>query len=401
MNYLSRKTYSILIIMFMLLSLLTISWCGKGQKSDKKQSPAKVENQVKETALTTITLSEKAEQRLGIETALVASRNMPGSMELGGEVIAPPGTEVKVSAPAAGTIVQNKAVSAGAKVKRGQEIMRLLLMPPEKDLMGAREEVTVKQVEYDVAQSKMERAEQLLKDRAISEKAHQEAQAALASASAALKAAKAKLSVLSGNSLDAAASDLSTLVLEAPIDGVLQQLYVAPGQTVPATTALFEVVSQNPVWVRVPIYAGDMSKIDLEKTAVVQSLGIKNQQIKTEAKSIQGPRLSNAISASSDLYYQMNNDEGLFRIGERVRVNLILKSESNSLVVPWSAIMYDIYGGTWIYVKVSPQIYSRRRVEVSRILDNFAVLTRGVNVGEEVVTTAAAELYGTEFGGGK
>ena len=63
--------------------------------------------------------------------------------------------------------------------------------------------------------------------------------------------------------------------------------------------------------------------------------------------------------------------------------------------------MYDIYGGTWIYVKVSPQIYSRRRVEVSRILDNFAVLTRGVNVGEEVVTTAAAELYGTEFGGGK
>ena len=42
--------------------------CGKGrQPAEKSQPPAKVENAVKESALSTVTLSPKAEERLGIE----------------------------------------------------------------------------------------------------------------------------------------------------------------------------------------------------------------------------------------------------------------------------------------------------------------------------------------------
>ena len=38
---------------------------------------------------------------------------------------------------------------------------------------------------------------------------------------------------------------------------------------------------------------------------------------------------------------------------------------------------------------------------MSSVIDGLAVLTRGINKDEEVVTTGAAELFGTEFGGGK
>jgi len=124
--------------------------------------------------------------------------------------------------------------------------------------MGAQENVAVKQVEYDVARAKMARTEQMLKDGATSEKALQEAQAQLATATAALNAARGKLNLLNGKGGDSADNGLSTLVLEAPVDGVLYHVYVAPGQTVPASTALFDVVSQpglgpGPCLLREPI----------------------------------------------------------------------------------------------------------------------------------------------------
>ena len=63
--------------------------------------------------------------------------------------------------------------------------------------------------------------------------------------------------------------------------------------------------------------------------------------------------------------------------------------------------MYDIYGGNWVYTKIAPNVYSRRRVEVSHIVNEFAVLIRGVKVGDEVVVAGVAEIFGTEFGVGK
>ena len=403
MNCKSLRTAYLISIMLLIFPIVIMS-CGQETTSAKKESPARIDNPVKEDELTTITLTPRAEMRLGIETVPATYRHMPGFMELGGEIIAPPGTEIKVSAPLSGMVMRSKngqSVQVGANVEEGQEIMRLLLMPPEQELMSAQEDVAVKQVEYDVARAKMARTEQILKDGATSEKALQEAQAQLATATAALNAARGKLNLLNGKGGDSAGSGLSTLVLGAPVDGVLYHVYVAPGQTVPASTALFDVVSQSPVWVRVPVYSGSLSRIDLSGNAFVEPLGNPNQTPAAHAGPIQGPPLSNAISATSDLYYQLPNEDERFRIGERVRVKLILQSEEKGLVIPWSAIVYDMYGGTWVYIETAPHVFSRRRVEISRIMDDIVVIKRGIAENDRVVFTAVAELYGTEFGGGK
>ncbi len=403
MNRISLKTAFPFASMLLLVPMVLMS-CGQERDSAKKESPAKIDHPVKEDQLTTITLTPRAEERLGVETVPATYRHIPGFMELGGEIIAPPGTEIKVSAPLSGTVMRAKkdqSLHAGANVKKGQEIMRLLLMPPEQEMMSAQEDVAVKQVEHDVARAKMARTEQMFKDGAASEKALQEAQAQLTAATAALNAARGKLDLLNGKEGDFAESGLSSLVLEAPVDGVLYHLYVAPGQTVPASTALFDVVSQSPVWVRVPVYSGSLSRIDLDGNAFVEALGNPNQIVAAHAEPVQGPPLSHAISASSDLYYQLSNEDERFRIGERVRVKLTLQSEEKGLVVPWSAIAYDIYGGTWVYVRAAPHVFSRRRVEISRIMDDIVVIKRGIAENDQVVFTAVAELYGTEFGGGK
>lgn len=393
------------VLYIFLISFLTVYSCGKNDTaSEESQSPAKVENAVDESTLATVTLSPKAEERLGIEISPAEYKKLPGSLELGGEIIAVPGNKASVSAPVPGIVLpsQSGGVSqVGKSVKRGEEIMRLLMLPPESELLGAQEEVEVRKEELNVVQAKAERSKQLLASKAISEKAYEEVQAELARSKASLSLAEARLDLLSGKDLDKAAGNLSTLALESPVDGVLQRMFVAPGQTVPASTALFEVEGLKPVWIRVPVYVGDLDKIDLQNNASVIPLGEHQGESLHQASAVQGPPLSDAGSASADLFFELPNNGRQFRIGQKVRLSLLLKAPEESLVIPWSAVLYDMNGGSWVYVRISPQVYSRRRVEVSHFVGDIVVLTRGVNAGDDVVTAGAVEIFGTEFGVGK
>ena len=69
-------------------------------------------------------------------------------------------------------------------------------------------------------------------------------------------------------------------------------------------------------------------------------------------------------------------------------------------VVPYSALLYDAKGDTWVYTNPAPLTYMRERVTVDYIEGDQAVLTDGPPEGTPVVTVGAAELYGTEFGVG-
>ncbi len=392
-------------IWIFLISLIILYSCGKSDKSaEVPQKPAKVENAVDESSLSMVTLSRKAEERLGIKISPVENKKLPGSFELGGEIVSVPGTVARVSAPVPGIVLHSstgKFPQAGRYVKQGEAILRLLMLPPESDLLGAREEVAVRKEELNVVQARAERAKQLLASKAIAEKAYEEIQAELARSKASLSIAEARLDLLSGKDLDAAAENLSTLVLESPVHGVLQRIFVAPGQTVPASTDLFEVAGLETVWVRVPVYIGDLDKIDRQEAAIVKPLGETQDSTFIQARPVQGPPLSDAGSASADLYFEISNSERSFRIGQKVKLSLTKKAPEESLIVPLSAILYDMNGGSWVYIKIAPQVYSRNRVEVSHVVDGFAVLIRGVDAGDEVVTEGTAEIFGTEFGVGK
>ena len=92
-------------------------------------------------------------------------------------VIAVPGNQSVVAAPVAGTVLKTEAgrfPAAGQLLTKGQPIMRLMLLPPEKDLLSAKEDAVVKREQLELAQSKADRAEKLLNTRAISEKAFEE-----------------------------------------------------------------------------------------------------------------------------------------------------------------------------------------------------------------------------------
>ncbi|MBC7828849.1 MAG: efflux RND transporter periplasmic adaptor subunit [Chitinophagaceae bacterium] len=392
-------------ILFLPLVLFLFSACRSKSKDSKAAPPAVQSHPVKESELNTITLTEKAVERLGIETVEIKEASIGNSRVFSGEIIAMPGKTITVSAPVAGTLMtpgNGRAITPGQQVVKGQQLFRLVILPSEKDLLSVQEDVTQKQIQHDVAVEKVKRASQLFEEKAGSLRAKQEAEAELAGIAAQLRVAGSRLELLKGNTTAALADRMSTLQLQAPISGIIQQVYSSPSQVLANAAPIVDIVSLNPVWVRVPVYAGDETAINSRVSVSVRGLSdFAGSSTSVMATPVQGPQTSDPIATSINLFYEINNSKGDFRPGQKVSATLPFKGVQASLTIPYSAILYDIHGGTWVYENTEPRVFIRRRVELQRVDGNMAVLQRGPKPGTKIVTAGAAEIFGTEFGGGK
>ncbi|HMX28539.1 MAG TPA: efflux RND transporter periplasmic adaptor subunit, partial [Blastocatellia bacterium] len=191
------------------------------------------------------------------------------------------------------------------------------------------------------------------------------------------------------------------VAIAAPRDGMIQKVFAGEGQTVPGGAALLEIVNLATVWIRVPVYVGELNLIDRRQTAQVQSLNDAPGAASRAARPVNAPPTANPLNDTADLYFELANADGSLRPGQKLSVTLAEHASEESLVVPWSAVLHDIHGGTWVYENTAPQQYVRRRVEIRRVVNSRAVLARGPAAGAKIVTAGAAEIFGTEFGTGK
>ncbi len=253
-------------------------------------------------------------------------------------------------------------------------------------------------VQVDAAKIALERAQRLLREQAGTVRTVDEAQAQLTLAEKALDAALARKRLVDNIKLDEEAGTLAPLVLEAPQDGMVRAEHAAAGEVVSAGAPMFEVLDYDPVWVRVPVYAGELTQISTRHPAEVSSIADEMRGPKHSARPITAPPTATPLASTVDLYYELDNPQGRLRPGERVTVKLWLEGAQETTAVPWSAVIQDIQGGSWVYESVGPQTFVRRRVEVRYVVGTWAALEHGPPVGTKIVTVGTVELFGAEFG---
>jgi hypothetical protein len=73
------------------------------------------------------------------------------------------------------------------------------------------------------------------------------------------------------------------------------------------------------------------------------------------------------------------------------------RSGQTQKAVPYSSLIYDPQGKTWIYTSPQERVFIREEVEVDVIEGDFVYLSKGPEVGTAVATVGVAEIYGTEF----
>lgn len=397
-----------------------ISGCSRqAAGSPKPTPPATVAHPIKENELNTVVLTSEAESRLGLSTAEVERRSVPRFRSYGGEVVLPASALLTVSAPVNGTlqIVKGQELpQVGTSVREGQPMFALVphvLTQSERVSLGqarlqlaqlqidAERDVKQAQVQVDAAQINYDRADQLVRSQAGTKKDRDDADAMLQTAKKSIEAALLRKKLVDSVELDTEAGALKALIIPAPRKGIVRATYAVPGEMVPAGSALFEIMNTDSVWIKVPVYVGELGEIADEQPAQVKNLADLPGAPGVLVKPVLAPPTALATASAVDLYYELPNSEGKYRPGQRVSVLLAVKGEAKSLGLPWPAVVHDIYGGTWVYVQTAPRTFARQRVQVRYVNGDWAVLAEGPAVGAKVVTAGAAEVFGTEFGFGK
>jgi multidrug efflux pump subunit AcrA (membrane-fusion protein) len=201
---------------------------------------------------------------------------------------------------------------------------------------------------------------------------------------------------------DAAKGNFNAQAIAAPATGVIQSLQAMPGQKVQAGAVLFGVQMLDPVWVRVPIFVGDLAGLAIDRDAEVGGVSDAPGAPTRRGKPVPAPPSGDPLATAVNVFYEVENKDGRLRTGQRVGVTLPMEGADENLTVPRGSLVRDVHGNAWVYEKTGDHAYSRRLVMVDRVVGDLAVLASGkLKPGAKVVTDGAAELFGAEFGGFK
>lgn len=406
-----RRTVSIIVGLSVLTATALGAWwivTAKPPESKPHHAASAADlRKVNESDLGIITLTEEAEQRLGVQAAPAERKNINRVRIYGGEVMVPTGRTILVSAPMQGTLQapEGGVPQAGHTVQKGQHVFSLLpLFSPEASttLATTRAEVEGQvnnaRTQLSAMKLALDRAQRLFSQQAGSKRSVEEAQAQHDLALKGLEAAESRLTILTKAFGSAATGRAEPIHLESPENGILRNVSALPGQNVPSGGALFEVIDLSEVWVRVPVYVGDLREIAVTENAQIGNLSMQSGDPTWSAVPVQAPPSANPLSATVDLFYSLKNNKAQLVPGQRVGVKLTLSTGGDCLTVPWGAVLHDLQGGTWVYEVLGPRTYRRQRVFVRYAIDNTAVLATGPAPGTNVVSEGAVEIFGAETG---
>lgn len=404
---------------YLLVMTLALAGCvgpGASKPSSHSTPPASVLQISDELELASVRLTAQAEKRLGVSVVAVKRQEIASRRPYPGTVVMPPQSLAPLLAPVTGVVryIGPEPLAVGTAVSQGQPLFcidpliveNFALGPTQRDSLKM-SRLTVEQsvaaiqtrinnakVELEASQIDLRRAEQLFEQKVGSRKRVDDAKAREALAQETLDNARREQRTLTQITGDAETRPPSPVVQVSPMTGTILNVTVSSGQSVSVGQPLLQLTDLKRLWIRVRIPQAEVREIQRGKTVQVSVAGRQLQ-----AEPVPGAPTADPLTSTLDLYYGVENWGATLSPDQRVEVSLPLKGSGQHLVVPTASVLYDIYGGTWVYVRTKPLEYRRVRVLVDFSSDQGqAVLSDGPEVGAAVAVHGSAELFGIEFG---
>ncbi len=342
------------------------------------------------------------EQQWGVPfgTTFVSEGVLVPSIRVAGRVGTPPGGSAEVSAPVTGRIAQPKGglPNPGTKVKRGQLLALLRPMPssPE-EAARARLSVVEAQARASAAEKALERAQRLIKDEAISQRALEDARREASVAREAVTAAKQAQALYSGARTSSGAGGWR---ITAPIAGILAAVRAKPGATVSPGDVLFTIVDPSELWISAKVPEQDAARMRADRNASFRVAGLDAwQPIQitgdgATASVVAVGHTVDPVSRTVDVVYSLGqpaeNDErfAALRVGGLVDVALPAGDDWVGVTVPRSALI-DLEGRSVVYVQEDGEHFAERLVQRGARAGDLVAITSGLRPGERIVVKGA------------
>lgn len=310
--------------------------------------------------------------------------DVPVHTELSGRTAAFRVSEVR---PQVNGIVRKRLFEEGSMVRAGQVLYEIEPGPFEAAHEQAQAALATAQASIASLRGKSERFGELVKANAVSRQEHEEAQAALVQAEAGVKAAKA--------TLKAARINLEFTRIEAPISGrigrssVTEGALVAPGQA----TALATIQRIDPIYVDVVQSSLELTRLkrrfisgDMAPASTRVGLRMEDGLPYPHAGTLKFTEVAvDAATGSVTLRAEFPNPQGLLLPGMYVRAQVESGVERQAVLAPQRGVSRNEKGEPTALVVGAGDKVELRALEVRSAAGDQWVVTSGLREGDRLV----------------
>ncbi len=320
------------------------------------------------------------EQQWKIDFATEEAENSPvkASIIAVGEVIPRQQSYADIVAPVGGILsvdANQHMVGPGQRVQKGQT---LALLSPPLEVANSWAQISLN---YEQAKSEFERATRLHEKNAISDRKYEEARRTYQLQKAGYA------SYLNSDQTPKFDTDNQYFQLFAPITGMINDVYVLPGQMVTSGQKLFNIIDPSQVWLQVNVFESEYQSFD-EIHGLSLYLPGKDEAHHLQARDLKlisrGARVD-ATRRTIPLLIEINNQRQNLMIGQVFKAQIYTSAETEMLTIPSNAV-YDDNTQKVVFVHLEGETFVKREVKTGPKQYDRIAITSGLAPYERVVT---------------
>ena len=395
----ARATFSRTACAVACLSALAAGACGgHGPSTDASAATATPAASVATPAAT----SPPRPARLHLDPAQLGHIKIEElSTRAGGGTIVATGTVefnadriARILAPVAGQ-VQDLRLNVGDDVRRGDTLFVL----SSREVASAIAEHLASQKDLDLAEKTFAMTKDLFEHDAASRIAMQQSENEVAKSRARVAQTGEVLRVLGfdDNAVANSATLPSRVPIRAPLGGTVTERTITNGQFVGTeSTPLMTIADLSSVWVQADVFERDLHSIAAGQKADVTTAAYPDDHFSAEVARV--GTVVDPQTRTAKIRFVTANPGLRLKPGMFTPATLQIAGGSSTLTAPAKAVFVED-GHSFMYVQTAAAEFERREVEVAASGANRVNVTRGVAVGDRVVSEGVLLLRARETDG--
>ncbi len=274
--------------------------------------------------------------------------------------------------------VESIGFESGDRVRQGQALVQLDTTVDEAELGGL-------QATLELAETKLTRNTQLLRDRAVSQGDFDEINAQLTLA----RAAEASKQAL-----------IEKKTIRAPFDGVLGIRQIDLGQYLPEGSAIVRLEALDPVFVDYSLPERQLSKLREGQEVAVRVAAYPDDVFQGRIRAI-SPSVDEG-TRNVRIRAQLPNPNGRLRPGMFAKVETLLPRRERVLTLPRRAVSFNTYGDSVFVIEPAesaadddqpPKLtVTRRQIRTGEVRGDEVEIIDGLAAGDRVVLAGHQKL---------
>jgi HlyD family secretion protein len=203
-----------------------------------------------------------------------------------------------------------------------------------------------------------------------------------------LRAAQGQMDAAKG-AYENAAAQLSYSEIHSPIDGVVTDRPLFPGDMATTSAPLITVMNLSEVVARARVPAAEAAALKVGDKAEISS---PDRSKRVGGKVTVVSPAVDPDSTTIQVWVEARNSGGELKPGSTVTVTVTARKVPNALVIPRAALLNDADVGPYVMVIDSASVAHRAKVETGIEQDGKLQITRGLKAGDLIVGRGAYAL---------